>query len=118
MHDTRTNIATTLGINIGTLSFIRYMLLNIPLIYNWQAIHKHRKHYINEKICRANLKRRQYNYDQGHKFLNKLHNPTKLGVRKIGPYTIELVHVNGTVTIEIRPGIIEHINIQQVIPFY
>ena len=118
MHDTRTNIATTLGINIGTLSFIRYMLLNIPLIYNWQAIHKHRKHYINENIFRANLKRRQYNYDQGHKFLNKLHNPTKLVVRTTSHYTIGFVHVNVTVTIEIRPGITKRINIRRVVPFH
>ena len=117
MHDTRTNIATTLGINIGTLSFIRYMLLNIPLIYNWQAIHKHRKNYVNDNLRCANLKRRQYDNSQGQKILRNVYNPSKLGATTTGPYTIERFIVNGNITIEICRGITKPINIRQVNPF-
>ncbi len=53
----------------------------------------------------------------GQKVLKKVHDPAKLGVRTTGPYNIEHTHVNGTLTIELRPGITEHINIRNVIPY-
>ena len=117
MHDTSTTIVTTLGSTPGSLAFSRDVFLNIPLIYDWQAIHKDCEHYVNENLRRSNLKRRQYDYAQGQKILKKLHNPTKLGVRTTGPYIIERIHVNRTITTEIRPGIINRINIWQVISF-
>ena len=59
--------------------------------------------------------RRQYDYAPGQKVLKKVHDPTKLGVRTSGPYTIERVHVNGNLTIELRPGVSERINIHRVL---
>ncbi len=44
-----------------------------------------------------------------------MHNPTKLGVRTEGPYTIERVHVKGNLTILLREGITERINIRRVL---
>ena len=44
-------------------------------------------------------------------------NPTKLGPRTRGPYKVEAVHVNGTITIILRPGVTEQINIRRVIPY-
>ena len=111
MHVTSTTIDTTLGSTPGSMAFIRDMFLNIHLIVNWKAIHKHCEHYANENIRRANLKRRQYDYAQGQKFLKKVKNPAKLGVRKSGTYNIERVRVTVTINIEIRSGIIERINI-------
>jgi len=46
-----------------------------------------------------------------------VHNPTKLGIRTSGPYNIKKVHVNGTVTMELRPGVSERINIRRIIPY-
>ena len=43
MNGTRVIIATTLGITPGALALKRYISMNIPLIDDWQAIHKHRK---------------------------------------------------------------------------
>ena len=117
MHAMRTTIATTLGSTPGALAFSRDMFLNIPLIADWQAIAKHREHHVNENLRRANRKRRQYDYATGQKVLKKVHDPTKLGVRTSGPYTIERVHVNGTVTIELRPGVSERINIRRILPY-
>jgi hypothetical protein len=34
-----------------------------------------------------------------------------------GPYRIVTVHVNGTVSIKLTPGIIERINIRRIIPY-
>jgi hypothetical protein len=49
--------------------------------------------------------------------MKKVHNPTKLGVRTEGPYTIDSVHINGDLTILFREGITERINICRVFPY-
>ena len=94
MHAMRATIATTVGSTPGSLAFSRDMLLNIPLIADWQAITLRREQLINDNLHRANLKRRQYDYAAGQKILKKVNKPTKLGVRTTGPYTIECVHVH------------------------
>jgi len=53
----------------------------------------------------------------GQQVLKKVHNPTKLGVRTSGPYTIAQIHVNGNITIQLRPGITERINMRRVVPY-
>ncbi len=50
-------------------------------------------------------------------FLRKVHEPTKLGVRTEGPYTIECAHVNSNLTIILCEGITESINICRVLPY-
>ena len=117
MHAMRTTVATTLGSTPGALAFSRDMFLNIPLVADWQAIAARREQLVNDNLRRANKKRRQYDYASGQKVLKMVHDPTKLGVRTSGPYTIERVHVNGTITIQLRPGITERINICRVIPY-
>ena len=117
MHATRTTVMTTLGATPGSLAFSRDMFLNIPLIADWQAIAKHCKQRINDDLHRANKKQRHHDYCSGQKVLKKVHNPTKLGVRTSGPYPIEQVHVNGNLTIKLRPGVTKRINIRQLIPY-
>jgi hypothetical protein len=75
------------------------------------------EHHINENLRCANRKRRQFDYAPGQQVLKKVHNPTKLGVRMEGPYTIEHVHVNGNLTILLREGITERINIRRILPY-
>ncbi len=74
------------------------MFLNVPLIVDWQAIARTCEHHVNENLRHANRKQPQLDYAPGQ-HLKKVHNPTKLGVRTEGPYTIERVHVNGNLTI-------------------
>ena len=93
------------------------MFLNVPLIADWQAIARIRGHHVNENLRRANRKQRQYDYALGQQVLKKVHDPTKLGVRTEGPYTIERVHINGNLTIVLREGITERINICRVLPY-
>ena len=78
-HSLRCGIHTTLGSSPGALVFNRDMLLNIPLIADWQMLTKKREHLINENLRQANLKRRKYDYEINQKVLKKLHKPTKLG---------------------------------------
>ena len=117
MHAMRTTVATTLGSAPGALAFSRDMFLNVPLIADWQAIARMHEHHVNENLRRANRKRCHYDYAPGQQVLKKVHNPTKLGVRTEGPYTIERVHVNGNLTIQLRDGITERINIRRVLPY-
>lgn len=117
MHAMRCTIATTIGSTPGSLAFSRDMFLNVPLIADWQSIAQRREHFINENLRRENARRRQYDYVPGQKILKKVHDPTKLGVRTSGPYTVLRTHVNGTVTINLRPGVSERINIRRVIPY-
>ncbi len=93
------------------------MFLNVLLIADWQAFARTREHHVNENLRHANRKQRQYDYAPGQQVLKKGHDPTKLGVRMEGPYTIERVHINGNLTIVLREGITERINICRVLPY-
>ena len=49
--------------------------------------------------------------------LKKVHDPTRLGILTSGPYKVQHVHVNGTITVQLRLGATERINIQRIIPY-
>ena len=117
MHAMRVGIHSTMGSSPGNLVFNRHTFLNIPLIADWHAITLKREHLINENLMRENQKRRRHDYTPQQKILKKTWNPRKLGIRTRGPYTILQPHVNGTVTIELRPGISERLNIRRIIPY-
>ncbi len=95
MHAMQTTVATTLRRTPGALAFAQDMFLNVPLIADWQAIACTCEHHVNENLQCANRKQCQYDYAPGQQVLKKVHDPTKLGVRTEGPYTIERIHVNG-----------------------
>ncbi len=119
MHAMQTTIASsTLGSTPGALVFAWDMFLNVPLIADWQAIARTHEHHVNENLWRANRKQHQFDYAPGQQVLKKVHNPTKLGVRTEGPYTIERMHVNGNLTILLREGITEGIIIHRVLPYH
>ena len=94
------------------------MYLNIPLVANWHAITTKREHVINSNLMRENKKCRRFDYQINKKVLKKVHDPTKLGIRTQGQYNIEHVHINSTLTIQLRPGITERNSIQRVTPFH
>ena len=91
--------------------------MNVSLIADWQAIARTCEHHINENLRRANRKQCQFDYASVQQVLKKVHDPTKLGVRTEGPYTIKRIHINGNLTILLREGITEHINIHKVLPY-
>ena len=115
MHAMRAGIHTTLGSSPGSLVFNRDMFLNIPLIADWHAITLKQEHIIHEK--RENQKRRRYDYIPQQRVLKKHWKPRKLSERTSGPYRVVQTHLNGTVTIKLRPGVSERLNIQRIIPY-
>jgi hypothetical protein len=117
MHAMRAGIHSTLGSSPGSLTYNRDMFLNIPLIADWHAITQRREHLINDNLIRENQKRRRYDYVPQQRVLKKNWKPRKLDERTSGPYRVIQTHVNGTLTIELRPGVSERINIRRVIPY-
>jgi hypothetical protein len=93
------------------------MFLNVPLIADWQVIACTREHHVNENLQCTNRKQYQNDYALAQQVLKKAYNPTKLGVRTEGPYTIEHVHVNGNLTMILCEGATECINIYRVLPY-
>ena len=100
-----------LGSSPGFLVFNRDMFLNIPLIADWHAITLRREHLIHENLLRENQKRRRYDYMPQQRVLKKRLKPRKLHERTSGPYRVVQTHVNGAVTIELKPGVSERLNI-------
>jgi hypothetical protein len=117
MHAMQAGVHSTLGSSPGNLVFNRDMYLNIPLIADWHAITQRREHLIHENLMRENQKRSGYNYAPQQMELKEKWKPKKLGKRTSGPYKIVQDHVNGTVTIQLRPGLTKRINIRQIIPY-
>jgi hypothetical protein len=115
MHAMQIIIATTFRSPPGALAFARDMFLNMLLVADWQAIAHTHEHHINKNLPRANRKQCQFDYALGQQVLKKVHNPTKLGVKTEGPYTIKCIHVNDKVTILLREGITKRINIRRVL---
>ena len=116
-HAMRAGIHTILSSSPGSLVFNRDMFLNIPLIANWHAITLRREHLIHENLLRENQKRRRYDYMPQQRVLKKRWKPRKLHKRSSGPYRVVQTHVNGTVTIKLRPGVSERLNIQKIMPY-
>ena len=94
------------------------MILNIPLITDLQLIYQRRQVIIDERLHRANFRRRSYDYKVGDEILILLDNPTTLDDRGRGPYTIIQVHANGTVTFQRTMHITERIYIRRIKPFH
>ena len=60
-----------------------------------------------------NKNHRRFDYQFNKKVLKmKVHDPSKFGIRTQGPYKIKQVHTNGTLTVKLRPGITERINVK------
>ena len=72
---------------------------------------------IDKNNQRVNLRRHFHDYKIGDKVLLLTYDPAKLEDRATGPYIIEEVHVNGTITIQRAPGVLERINIRRVRPY-
>ena len=107
MHSMQTMFATTLVRTPGALAFSRDMFLNILILANQKTIYCKREHHVNENLCKANDKRLSFDYAEGQQVMKKVHNLTNLGVRTTGTYTIQHVHVNGNLTIELCPGLLQ-----------
>jgi transposase InsO family protein len=119
-YSARAVIHSTLNISPGALVFHRDMVLDIPLLADFKLLREKRQLLIDKSLMQANRKRIAYDYKVGDlvlKFIPK-NQLTKLGPRAKGPFPIDRVHVNGTVTIRHSKYYTEHINIRHIKPYH
>ena len=110
-------IHTTFGVTLGALVFHRDMLLPIPILADYNLIREKRQAIIDDNNRKQNLQRLTKDYQVGDQVLVHVFNPRKDEARGIGPYEIVQVHVNGTVSIQRAPQVIERINVCGIKPY-
>jgi hypothetical protein len=93
------------------------MILNIPLVTDLTLLQERRQQLIDQRLIAANAKRFHYDYRIGDEVLKLTYNPNKLDPRATGPYPVEQVHANGTLSIRITPTVIERISLRRVKPY-
>ena len=113
----RSVVSTPLQATPGSIVFGRDMLLNVPVVADWQLLHNRRSQLVNTALMRMNAKRRSYYYIVNQQVLKDVHKPPKLGVKRTGPYRVAQVHTNGTLTIELAPNVTERLSIRQLSPY-
>ena len=114
----RTAIHRAYNTSPGALVFGRDMLLPIPILSDWANLRARRQAIIDENNRRENLRRRFRDYHIGDEVLVLTYRPDKLESRAIGPFIVEEVHVNGTVTIRRNNNVLERINVRRLRPYY
>ncbi len=94
------------------------MRLNVPLIADWQTITCNQEAVVNDALLKNNQRRINYDHYVGRQVL-KYDNTIKgkLAVKTSGPFEIVQVHVNGMITIQLRVGVTEQINIRPTIHY-
>ena len=110
------HLHTTLGATPAQLVHNQDMLLPIKFSCNWASIRMRRQKEIQRNNGRENKSRMPHVCEAGDKVtLDKPGITRKLSAPKLGPFTIERVHDNGTVTIRKGP-IADRVNIRRVHP--
>jgi hypothetical protein len=109
-----------LKVSPGTMVFFCDMILPIPLIADFELIRQNRQAKVDENARRQNLRHLFHDYNIGEEVLivSHDHNCPKLAPISKGPYVIQHVHVNGTVTIMRANNIFERFNIRRIRPFH
>jgi hypothetical protein len=118
LHAACSAIHRTLGVSPGGMLFHRDMFLDIPLLTDFRLIQEKWQVTIDDNLRHANLWRWHHNYQAGDKCLIIQHSPNKLEARKYGPFTIETVHINGTVTTPRDPHTTERMSIRHIVPYH
>ena len=119
VHATRCATQGSLGnLSSGALAFHRDMFLDIPIIADILTLQQHRQGLVDKRLLKANAGRISHDYAVGDTVYKKNHIglSDKLKPTLSGPHSITQVHTNGTVTIQISPGVFERINFRRIGP--
>ena len=113
----RTTVHGTLKATPGSIAFNRDMVMDIPFIADLQLLQEKRQQLIDKRLIEANRRRISHDYQPGNRALKLVYKPNKLQPRAIGPYVIESVHTNGTVTLRLNATTLERISIRRIKPY-
>ena len=89
----RISIHTTLDSSPRAVVVSRDIRLNVSVLAGWHAITQKREHFINYQLMWQNVQRQRYDYTIHQKVLEKVHDPTKLGIRASGTRKTQPVNV-------------------------
>ena len=117
MYAIRAAAHTTYKLSPGAIAFHRDMILDIPLLADWELLRQQKQALLDKNNFIQNRKRISHDYSIGEEILIKNFNPAKLDERFTGPYTINRVHNNGTVTIIRNNNVTERINVRRIKPY-
>ena len=101
----------------GGLAFQNDMILDLPLIADFEVIREKCEQFINQRLVTVNQKRVAHGYTIGKKILKLNFLPNRLEQRATGHYVIEQVNTKSTVTVRIALDVIEHISLQIFKPY-
>jgi len=118
MYATRATMHGTIKATPGSIAFNRDMVLDIPLTADLLLMQEMRQQLIDKRLIEANRHRISHDYQPGDQCLKLIYKPDKLEPRAEGPYLIEAVHTNGTVTLRLNATTIERISIRRIKPYY
>jgi transposase InsO family protein len=116
-YSVRASIHSVLQETPGSIAFQRDMLLNIPVLSDFETLRNRKQAAINKQLLRANKSRTPHDYQPGDKIWVLAFAPNKLEPRAHGPYKIRYAHTNGTVTYYKNATTTERINIRRIKPF-
>jgi hypothetical protein len=107
------------GMTPGGIIFNHDMFLNIPLLMDFTILQHKRQIVVDNNLYCTNRSHHHHDYQPGDECLAL--DPTatsKLDTLYLGPFYIVNTHVNGTTTIQHTPHVTDHLNIQQICPYF
>ena len=113
----RSTVHRSLGVSPGAIIFGRDMMLNIPVVADWEMLRQRRQAVMDCDNARENRRRHTKDYVAGDEVLIIKKDGSKLSDKGIGPFTVHNDWQNGTVSIIRRPGVYERINVRRIKPY-
>ena len=115
VHATRWALNHQMQASPGGLVFNRNMLLDIPLIAEYEAIQGRRQQLIDKSLMISNQKRIDYNYNIWDKVYIKHYDPTKMMQRHRSPYHVQWVYTHGTLGVQMNDNTMDRYNIRKLV---
>jgi len=112
----RATVHTTLAVSPGAAVFGRDMLINSPVSVDWEMIRQRRRARMTYNNEQENARRRFKDFQVGEMAHLKNDSCRKLAQKNLGPFRIDQVHTNGTVTLELNGGVFERVNARRIDP--
>ena len=94
------------------------MILPLQIIADWECIRHRKQSMIHRNNLLENSRRRIFDWQPGIDILLEDKSGPKLRPKYSGPFRIENVNTNGTVTIKIRNRVFQRVNIRRIKPYY
>ena len=117
-HAINASIHMTTRETPGALTYNRDMILPVQTITDWECIRHRKKEMIHRNNLLENYKRKTLDWQPGMKILLEDKSGPKFRPKYRGPFQIDKVHTNGTVTIKIKEKVFQRVNIRRIKPYY